>query len=81
MNNDGVPDVFDVIYLIDYVFSGGAAPPKDPLCPHINRSDVNCDGAADVFDVVGLIDFVFSGGKAPCDPCLCNPYPTNCPPW
>jgi hypothetical protein len=81
MNSDGVPDVFDVIYLIDYVFSGGVAPPKDALCPHINRSDVNCDGVADVFDVIGLIDFVFSGGKAPCDPCLCSPYPTNCPPW
>jgi hypothetical protein len=26
VNCDGVPDVFDVIYLIDYAFSGGAAP-------------------------------------------------------
>jgi hypothetical protein len=76
---DGVPDVFDVIGLIDYAFSGGQRPPKDPVCPHVDRGDVNCDGVDDVFDVVGLIDYVFSGGGSPCDPCACNPYPANCP--
>lgn len=79
LNNDGVPDVFDILYLIDYVFSGGPTPPIDPTCPHVDRGDVNCDGVDDVFDVVRLIDFVFSGGTPPCDPCLCSPYPTNCP--
>lgn len=79
MNNDGVPDVFDVIFLIDYAFAGGPQPPIDPLCYHVDRGDVNCDGVDDVFDIVRLIDFVFSGGTPPCDPCLCNPYPTNCP--
>jgi hypothetical protein len=76
---DGVPDVFDIVYLIDYAFSGGTQPPKDPPCPHVDRGDVNCDGVDDVFDVVGLIDYVFSGGEPPCNPCACSPYPTNCP--
>lgn len=79
MNSDGVPDVFDIIYLIDYVFSGGTRPPIDPLCYHIDRGDANCDGVDDVFDIVRLIDYVFSSGMPPCDPCLCTPYPTNCP--
>ncbi len=76
---DGVPDVFDVVGLIDYAFSGASQPPMDPSCPHVDRGDVNCDGGDDVFDVVGLIDYVFSGGNTPCNPCACSPYPTNCP--
>jgi len=79
LNSDGVPDVFDIIYLIDYVFSSGPQPPIDPTCPQIDRGDVDCNGVDDVFDVVHMIDYVFSAGKAPCDPCLCHPYPTNCP--
>jgi len=76
---DGFFDVFDVVGLIDYAFSGGAQPPKDSSCPHIDRGDVNCDRVDDVFDVVYLIDHVFSGGAPPCNPCACNPYPVNCP--
>ncbi len=77
--SDGIFDVFDVVGLVDYAFSGGIQPPKDPPCPHVDRGDVNCDGIDDVFDIVGLIDFVFSSGPAPCNPCACSPYPTNCP--
>jgi hypothetical protein len=79
VNQDGVFDVFDVVGLIDHVFSGYVQPPKDPLCPHVDRGDVNCDGVDDVFDVVQLIEFIFSGGHTPCEPCLCTPYPTVCP--
>ena len=79
MIDDGFFDVFDIVELIKYVFSGGAAPPQDAGCPHINRSDVTCDGVPDVFDVVRMIDFVFSGGSPLCDPCACNPYPASCP--
>ena len=79
MTGDGVIDVFDLSSLIDYVFYGTPVPPKDPSCPHIDRGDVNCDGVDDVFDVIYLNDYLFSGGPAPCNPCACNPYPTNCP--
>jgi hypothetical protein len=79
VNGDSVIDVFDVSSLMDYLFYGGPAPAKDPYCPHVDRGDVDCSGADDVFDVLYLIDYVFSSGPAPCNPCACNPYPTNCP--
>jgi hypothetical protein len=71
IEDDGTFDALDVMALIDYVFSSGNQPLRDPTCPHIDRGDVNCDGVDDVFDIVHLIDFVFRGGPAPCDPCLC----------
>jgi hypothetical protein len=79
VNGDSVIDVFDVSSLMDYLFYGGAAPAKDPSCPHVDRGDVDCSGADDVNDVVYLIDYIFSSGPAPCNPCACAPYPTNCP--
>ena len=79
INNDGILNVLDVTKLINYVFKGGAVPPKDPACVHINRGDVNCTGNVQVLDVVYLINRVFKHGPKPCDPCLCTPYPTNCP--
>jgi hypothetical protein len=68
-NGDDVIDVFDVIFTIDEAFSGGPPTPKDPLCPHLSRSDCNCDRMIDVFDVTYAIDYIFSGGTAPCNPC------------
>jgi hypothetical protein len=62
-NGDGTVDVFDVIMLIDYVFSGGTGP--NP----VSIADVNGDCVADVFDVIYLIDHVFSGGPAPVAGC------------
>jgi len=62
-NGDGVADVFDVIWLIDYAFAGG--PPPNPL----SLADVNGDCASDVFDIIYLIDHVFSGGPAPVPGC------------
>lgn len=55
-----VTDVFDVIKLIEYVFSGGA----EPVPPAV-RVDMNCDSVYDVFDVIKLINVAFEGGTAP----------------
>jgi aminopeptidase N len=63
-DGDGLVDVFDVIFLIDYVFSGGPAPNPASL------ADVDHNCAASVFDVIYLIDYVFSGGPAPLFGCL-----------
>jgi len=63
-NGDGAVDVFDVIMLIDYVFSGGTLPNPASV------ADVNGDCVADVFDIIYLIDYVFSGGLAPVVGCL-----------
>ncbi|MBI5867138.1 MAG: M36 family metallopeptidase [candidate division Zixibacteria bacterium] len=68
-NNDGVIDLFDIIFTIDEVFSGGPQAPKDPYCPHLSRSDYNCDNFIDVFDVAYAIEYVFSGGPGVCDAC------------
>lgn len=68
MVDDGVFNALDIVALIDYIFRNAGAPPTDPGCPHINRSDVNCDGVPNVLDIVRMIDFVF-GGVPLCEPC------------
>ena len=64
VNMDGEYDVFDVIYLIEYTFSGGPAP-----LPVLESGDVALldkdQVIIDVFDLLYLIDYVFSGGPAP----------------
>jgi hypothetical protein len=59
-NGDFVVDISDVVFVLSYVFSGGAAP--SPLA----AGDLNCDSAVDIGDAVYLIAFIFSGGPAPC---------------
>jgi hypothetical protein len=58
-NHNGVIDVSDVVYLINYLFKGGPEP--DPL----ESGDANCDGQVTVSDVVYLINYLFKGGPAP----------------
>jgi hypothetical protein len=66
-NHDGVRDVFDVVQLIDVVFSGSTSLPF----PYWS-GDVDFNRVFDVFDVVALIDHVFSGAPAPGTP-VCFP--------
>jgi len=63
-NGDGVVDIGDVVYLINYLFKHGPTP-----VPFI-EGDTNCDGNIDVGDVIILINYLFKGGPAPkcCDP-------------
>jgi hypothetical protein len=61
-NGDGEVTPGDVVYLINYLFRGGAAP--DPL----EAGDVNSDGAVEPSDVVYLINYLFRGGPPPCEP-------------
>jgi len=58
-NGDGVINVNDVVYLINYLFISGPAP--DPL----EAGDVNCDGTINVSDVVYLINYLFISGPPP----------------
>jgi len=62
-NGDNVVDISDAVYLIAYIFSGGAAP--SPLL----AGDANCDLVVDISDAVYLIAYIFSGGAAPCATC------------
>jgi hypothetical protein len=59
VNKDGMVDMSDIIYLIDYLFVNGPAP--DP----IQAGDVNRDGIIDIADVVYLLNYLFLGGPPP----------------
>lgn len=60
-NGSGDVDIDDVVFIVQYIFSGGSAP--YPL----ESADADCSGDVDIDDVVYLIAYVFSGGPAPCD--------------
>lgn len=59
LNADGLIDVGDVVYLINYLFKSG--PPPNPML----TGDANCDSLVDVGDVVYLINYLFKSGPAP----------------
>jgi len=56
-------DIDDIVFLIDYVFTGGPAP--DP----VEAANVDCAGNTDIDDIVYLIAYVFTGGPEPCAGC------------
>jgi len=58
-NADGVIDVGDLVYLINYLFKSG------PLPKPYQAGDSNCSGSVDVGDVVYLINYLFKGGLPP----------------
>jgi len=62
-NHDGMVNVGDAVYVINYVFKGGPAP--QPL----EAGDANCDHAVNTGDAVYVINYVFKkNGPAPCCP-------------
>jgi len=61
-NKDGVIDLGDVVYLINYLYREGPAP--DPLW----TGDCNCDEIVELGDVVYLINYLFREGPPPCEP-------------
>ena len=61
-NNDGLVNVGDAVFVINFVFKGGPPPPC--RC----EGDANGDGLVNVGDAVYVINFVFKGGPAP----VCN---------
>lgn len=60
VNRDGIIDVADVTYLINYLFAQGPEPL--PLA----SGDVDCDSSVNVADVIYLINYLFRGGPSPC---------------
>jgi len=69
-NDNGIIDVTDCIYLIDYALRDGPAPPSDPLCPIMNRGDWNCDGKINLVDIARMIRFIIgASAEPPCDMC------------
>jgi hypothetical protein len=60
-NGDGVINIADVVYLVNYLFTGGTAP--NPLWV----GDATSDGKVDIADVVYLVNYLFAGGPPPGD--------------
>jgi hypothetical protein len=58
-NGDGIIDLEDVIYLINYLYRCG--PPPSPL----EAGNSNCDGVLGVGDVVYLINYLLREGPRP----------------
>jgi hypothetical protein len=61
-NQDGLIDVGDVVFAINYLFREGPEP--DPL----DLGDVNCDENVNIGDLVFLINLLFKNGEPPCSP-------------
>ena len=52
-------DIGDLVYLVEYSFSGGPAPACEA------EADVNGDTAVDIGDLVYMVEYSFSGGPSP----------------
>jgi len=81
-DRDGNINPVDVVLMVNYVYMSLSPPLSIPPCfqgePAIN-GDWNCDGAVNPVDMVLLVNHVYQDGPGPCDPCQCDPYPSNCP--
>jgi hypothetical protein len=60
-NYDSEINVSDAVYIINYVFTGGAVP-----YPY-KSGDANCDDTVNISDAVWIINYIFVGGNDPCD--------------
>ncbi len=59
VDGEGVIELGDVVYLINYLWKEGPAP--EP----IGLGDLNCDAVIDLGDVVSLINYLYKGGDPP----------------
>jgi hypothetical protein len=66
-NNDGVVNLTDAIYLLNYLFKEGSSP-----TPYLCVGDVNNDDAVNLTDAIYILNYLFKGSAAP-DPDCCNP--------
>ena len=60
ITGDGIFDVSDLMYLINYLYKSGAQP--RPL----QNANVNCDGTIDIGDVIYLVNYIYKAGPPPC---------------
>ncbi len=60
-NGDGMVNITDAVYIMNYIFGGGPAP-----VPFAFVGDADCNLRTDISDVVRLVSWIFGGGPAPC---------------
>ncbi len=58
-DNNGAFSIADVVWLINYIFEGGAAPVTG------GSGDADGNGGISIADAVFLINYIFAGGNAP----------------
>ncbi len=63
IGGDGLTDLGNVLYLVNWIFAGGPSPLDD------SYGDIDCSGTANVSDAVYLVKYIFEGGPAPCANC------------
>ena len=74
VNENGNLTSADIIYLVNFVFKGGAAP-----LPYEAAGDTDCNGSVTAADVIQMVNHVFKGGPEPCDACTLVPGTWSCP--
>lgn len=59
INNTSQVDIADLVFLVDYMFTGGPAPPCQ------DQADVDDSGGIDISDLVYIVDYMFNQGPEP----------------
>lgn len=70
-NSDIVINIFDITYLISYLYLDGPAPVPYELC----SGDPNCDCICNIFDVTYLISYLYLNGPPYCN---CEDWVGSC---
>lgn len=60
VNGDGLVNIMDIVYLIDYLYRGGPAP-----MPYELAGDINCSRSVDLLDILYLIKYLYYSGPPP----------------
>ena len=60
-DGNGMLNISDVVYIINYIFNGGPSPIPLPI-----TGDVNCDRETNISDAVYMINYIFANGPEPC---------------
>jgi hypothetical protein len=58
-NMDGVVNITDALFLLNYLFGDGSAPPRPESC------DADGSGSLQISDAIRILNYLFSGGAPP----------------
>nr|MBN2276771.1 hypothetical protein [candidate division Zixibacteria bacterium] len=74
INNNGIYNILDITYLLNYLYKEGPAPP----CPA--HADVNCSCSINILDITCMIGRLYTGT---CEFCTCEQWVDKCgdDPW